>query len=147
MQRVEVGVALGEGAVLGIERDGPLEMGDRFRVLAALRVRDSKHVQRVIVVGIFVADEAQMRDSLIVLPAIEGERRGVQTFVNCLRRRFARGRVAPADAQVETDPLVEFLFLWVLPEHRVQDVGGVVVLVPLQRFEAALVESDGLNVG
>ena len=35
-------------------------MRDRFGVLAALGVRDGQHVQRVIVVGILVAHQAQV---------------------------------------------------------------------------------------
>ena len=41
-------------------------MGDRFGVFAALRVGDGEHVERVVVVGIFVADQAQVRDRLVV---------------------------------------------------------------------------------
>ena len=44
-ERLEVGIAAGEGAVLGIERDGTLEVRDGFGVLAPLGVRDGEHVE------------------------------------------------------------------------------------------------------
>src|ERR1700730_10672610 len=65
-QRLEVGVSFGQTPVFGVECDGALEVGDRFGVLGALRVRDSQHVQRVVVVRIFVAHEAEVGDRLIV---------------------------------------------------------------------------------
>ena len=45
-------------------------MGDRLGVLAALRVRDGEHVEGVIVVGILVAHQAQVRDRLVVRPPL-----------------------------------------------------------------------------
>ena len=62
-QRLEVGVASGERAVLGVQRDRALEVRDRFGVLAALGVGDRQHVERVVVVGILVADQPQVRDA------------------------------------------------------------------------------------
>src|SRR2546422_11614869 len=72
--RLQVRVASGEGAVFRVERDRTLQVGDRFSVLAALRVRDREHVERMIVVGIFIAHESEMRDRLIVLAAVDSER-------------------------------------------------------------------------
>ena len=90
-QRLEVRVAPGEGAVLGVECDGALEVCDGFGVFAALRVRDREHVERVVVVGIFVADEPQVRDRLIVAAAVDGERRRVQAFVDAFGARLRVG--------------------------------------------------------
>src|SRR5919204_6321707 len=59
-QRFEIGIGTRQRAVLGVQGDGPFEMRDGFSRLVALRVRDGKHVQRVVVVGIFVADQSEM---------------------------------------------------------------------------------------
>ena len=61
-------------------------MGDGFGVFAALGVRDGEHVERVVVVGILVAHQAQVRDRLVVVAAVDGERRRVQPLVDGLRR-------------------------------------------------------------
>ena len=62
------------GAVFGVQRDRPLEVRQGFGVLAALRMRDREHVERVIVVRIFVADQPQVSDRLIVLAAVDRQR-------------------------------------------------------------------------
>ena len=95
-------------------------MRDRLGVLAALRVRDGEHVERVVVVGILVADEAQVRDRLVVAAAVDGERRGVETLVDRLRRGFARRGLTLADVQIQPDALVQLLFLGILAEHRLE---------------------------
>ena len=69
---------------------------------------------RVVVVGVFVANQAQMRDRLVVLAAVDRERRGVEPLVDGLRRGFARRRLALADVQVQPDALVQFLLLGIL---------------------------------
>ena len=84
-ERLEIRIVSGEGAVLRVERDGAFEMRDGLGVLAALRVGDGEHVEGVVVVGVFVAHEAQMCDRLVVLSAVDGERRRVQAFVDGLR--------------------------------------------------------------
>ena len=65
-QRFEIGIAPGERAVLGVQRDGALEVRDRLGMLAALGVGDGQHVEGVVVVRILVADQPQVRDRLVV---------------------------------------------------------------------------------
>jgi len=61
--------------------------------------------------GILVAHEAQMRDRLVVLSAIDSERRREQPLVNGLRRFLAPRGLPPADIQVLPYALVQlFLF-------------------------------------
>src|SRR4029077_8889894 len=102
----------------GVEGDGTLEMGDRLRMLVALRMGDRQHVDRVVVVGILVANQTQMRDRLIVLAAVDGEGRRIEALVDRLRRGFALGRLALADIEVESNALVQFLFLGVYAKDR-----------------------------
>ena len=147
VERLEVRVAAREGAILGIKGNCAFEMGDCLGVLAALGVSDGEHVKRVIVVGIFVANQAKMRNRLVVLAAIDRECGGVKTFLDCLRRRFLRCRVALADVQVQADALVQFLFIRVLAEDRLEQLQRVVVVVALKRLDTLFVESDGLEVG
>src|SRR5580765_5341080 len=78
VERLEIGIAAREGAIFGVERNRTLEMRDGFRVLAALRVRDGEHVERVVVVGILVAHQAEMGYRLVVASAVDGERRRIQ---------------------------------------------------------------------
>ena len=94
-----------------VEGDRSLEMGDGFGVFVALRVRDGQHVERVIVVRIFVAHETQVRNRLVVLPAVDGERRRVESLVDRLRRGLALRRLPLADIQVEPYALVQLLLL------------------------------------
>ena len=105
----------------GIERDGALEMRDRLGVLVPLSVRDGEHVDGVVVVRVFVAHEAKMGNRLVVLPAIDGERRRVQALVDGLRIRHSRGRLPLTDIQVEPNPFVQFLLFRILPQHRFQN--------------------------
>ena len=121
-------------------------MRHRFGVLVALRVRDGEHVQRVIVVGILIAHETKMRDGLIVLAGVDGERRGVEPLVDRFRRRLARRRLTLTDVQVLADALVKFLFLRILAEDRFERVGGFAVCVTLEELESALVERDRLEI-
>ena len=65
-KRLEVGVAFRERPILGVERDRALEVCDRLSRLAALGVRDREHVKRVVVVGVFVPNQPQVRERLIV---------------------------------------------------------------------------------
>jgi hypothetical protein len=146
-QGFEVRIVAGEGAVFGIQGYRALEVGDGFGVFVALCVRDGEHVNRVIVVGILVADQAQMRDGLVVLPAVDGQGRGVQTFVDGLRGGFFLRRLALTDVQVEPHPLVKLLFLRILAKDRFQEVGRLLIGVPLQGFQAALIQRDRLEIG
>ena len=59
----------------------------------------------------------------------------------------SRRRLPLADVQVEPHALVELLFLGVLAQDRFEQARSPVVVVALERFEAALVERDGLEVG
>jgi len=45
-------------------------------------VGDGEHVDRVVVVGILVANQTQMRDGLIVLAAVDGEGGRIEAFVD-----------------------------------------------------------------
>ena len=49
-----------EPLVLRVEGDGAFEMRQRLGVFAALGVRDRQHVQGVVVVRVFVADQPQV---------------------------------------------------------------------------------------
>ena len=147
MKRLEIGIAFGQRAILGIQRDRALEVGDSLGVLTSLRVSDSEHVERVIVVGIFVAYEPEMRNCLVVLSAVQRQRRGVQALIDRLRRALAGGRLPPADAQVQPNTFLELLFVRVLAEHRLQQVDGAMVVVALEGLQSPLVQRDGLNVG
>ena len=113
-QRFEVGIAAGEGPVFGIEGDGALEVRDRFGVFASLGVGHGEHVERVIVVGVLVAHEAQVRDRLVVPTAVDRKSRGVQPFFDRLGPRFAGRRLALADVEVEPHPLVQLLLFRIL---------------------------------
>jgi hypothetical protein len=42
---------------------------------------------------------------------------------------------------------VKFFFLGVLPQHRVEKIGGLGIGVPLQCFDATLVEGDSFEIG
>src|ERR1700746_1966619 len=56
-QRIEVRIGPREGAILRIYRDCTLDVCDGLGELAALRVRNGEHIQRVIVVRIFIPNE------------------------------------------------------------------------------------------
>jgi hypothetical protein len=116
-------------------------------VLVPLGMGDGKHVERVIVVGILVANQAQVRDGLVVLAAVDCERGGVQTFGHGLRRVFALRSLSLADIQVETDALVKLLLVRVLPEHTLECVYRRAIVMTLKGFEPTLVKRDRLEVG
>lgn len=52
-----------------------------------------------------------------------------------------------ADVQVQADSLVEFFFLWIRPQHRFQQSCRGLIVVPLERFQSALVQRDRLEIG
>ena len=89
MQRLEVGIGARQRAILRIQRDGPLQMGEGLRGLLALRVSDGEHIECMVVIRILVAYEPQVRDSLVVLPAVDGDGRRIEPFFNGLRCAFA----------------------------------------------------------
>lgn len=146
-QGFEIGIVAGEGAVFGIQGYRALQVRDGFGVLVALCVRHGEHVNRVIVVGIFVADQAQMRDGLVVLPTVDGEGRGVQAFIDGLGCGFLLRRLALTDVEVEPDPLVKLLFLRIQAKDRFQEACRLLICVPLQGFEAPLIQCDRLKIG
>jgi hypothetical protein len=100
-KRLEIRIVAGEGAIFRVQSDRTLEVRDGFSMLVTLGVRDGEHVDRVIVVGILVADEAQMRDRLVVLPAVDGERRRVEALVDGLRRGLLVRCLPLTDVEVE----------------------------------------------
>jgi len=122
-------------------------MGDGFSEFAALRMGHGQHVQRVVVVGILVAHQAEMRDGFVVAAPVDREGGGIEPFVDRLRGLLARGCLALADVQIEADTLVEFLLIGVLPENRLEKVRCLSVVMPLQSFETALVERYGVDIG
>ena len=74
MQWLEIRVVASEGAVLGVERNRALEVGYRFGMLTPLSMCHREHVQSVVVVGIFVAHQMQLRDRILVAAAVYGQR-------------------------------------------------------------------------
>ena len=146
-QRFQIGIVSRESAVFRVQCDGAFEVRDGLRVLVALRVRDGEHVDGVVVIRILVADETQVRDRLVVLPAVDGKRRGVQTLVDGLRRGFLLRRLALTDIQVKTNAFVKLAFLRILTQDRLQQAGRLLIRVTLQRFESSLVQRDRLEIG
>src|SRR5262249_47023116 len=73
-------------------------------------------------------------------------RRGIQTFLDALRRGFARRGVPLADVQIQPDAFVEFLLFGVLPEHRLKQFQRVVEVVTLQRFDTLFVNRDRFDI-
>jgi hypothetical protein len=145
-ERLEIRVALRQRTIFRVKRDGAFEMCDRLGRLAALGMSDREHIERVIVVWIFVADEPQIRERLIVTAAIDGKRRRVQALFLRSRRRFFRRRLSLADVQIEPHPFVQLLFLRVLPQHRFEQRSRAAKVVSLERLQAALVERDSLDI-
>src|SRR5262245_53160240 len=88
-----------------------------------------------------------MGDCLVVLPAVDSERCGIQPFVHGLRRGFARLRLTLTDVQIEPHALVQLLFFRILPEDRLEKAGCAFVVMALESFEAAFVERDRLEIG
>src|SRR5262245_66287717 len=96
-------------------------MGNRLSVLVPLSVRDGEHVDGVVVVRVFVAHEAKMRDRLVVLSAVDGERRRIQALVDGLRIWNSRSGLSLTDVEVEPNPFVQFLLFGILAQHRLQN--------------------------
>ncbi len=145
-KRLEVGVAFRKRAILGVERDRALEVRDRLGRFAALGVRDRQHVKRVIVVGVFVANQPQVCERLIVAPPVDGKRRRIQALFLRLRGGLLRRDLTVADVQVLPDPFVELLFLGILPQDALECLGCPFEIMPLQCPHPALVERDRLDV-
>jgi hypothetical protein len=60
VKRLEIRIAARQRTVLRVERNRAFQMRYRFGMLASLGVRDSEHVERMIVVGILIANQTQM---------------------------------------------------------------------------------------
>src|SRR5690348_12991471 len=86
VQRLQVGVVFREPAVFRVDRYRAFEVRDGFGELPALRVSDRQHVQRVIVVGVFIPDKTQIDEGIVVVAAVDGERRGIKALLEGLRR-------------------------------------------------------------
>jgi len=147
VQRLEIGIASRQRAIFRIERNGTLEMRDRLGRLVPLCVGDGKHVKRVIVVRILVADEAKMRHRLVVPPAVQRERGGVEPLADRRGSTFARADLAFTDVEIQPYTLVKFLFLRVLTKDRLQQLERRRVIVTLHRAYGAFVDGDRLEVG
>jgi hypothetical protein len=52
-----------------------------------------------------------------------------------------------ADVEEQANAFVELFLLRVLAEHRFQDGGCLLIVVTLERFHAALVQGDSLEIG
>ena len=65
-------------------------MRDRFGMFAALGVCNGEHVERMVVVRIFVTDEPEVGNGLVVAPAVEGEGGRIEPFLDALRNRRPR---------------------------------------------------------
>ena len=146
LEGLEIGVALRERAVLGVERDCAFEVCDGFGRFAALGVRNRQHVQRVIVVGVFVANQPQVCEGLVVAPAVDSERRRIQTLFLRLRGGLLRLDLAVADVQVLPDAFVQLLFLGILTQDALECLGCPFEIMPLQCPHPALVKCDRLDV-
>ena len=143
----QIGIAPRQRPVLGVQCDGALEMGERLGVLTALRVGNGEHIQGVIVVRIFVTDEAQVGNRFVVAAAVDRQRRRVQPFIDAGGRRLARCRLPVADVHVETHPLMQLFLFRVAHEHRFEQLFRLAIVMPLQCFEALFVKGDGFDVG
>src|SRR5262245_61706385 len=82
---LEVRIVSGESPIFGIQGDGAFEVCDGFGRLAALRMSNGQHVERVVVIGILVADQSQVGDGFVVPPPVDGDRGGVEPLVDRLR--------------------------------------------------------------
>src|SRR5437867_465917 len=101
----------------------------------------------MVVVGILIADEPEVGDRFVVAAAVNRQRGGIEPLFYRLWRRLTRRRLALADVQVETHSLVQLLFFGVLPEHRLEHLGGRPIVASLQHFDPAFVKGHGFEVG
>src|SRR5262249_361800 len=145
-QWIEVGIGPSQRAILGIYRDGSLDVRDGFGQFAPLSVRNREHIQCVIVVRILIADETEMQDSFVVASTVERDRRRVQSLVDGLRSRFDGGDLAAADVQVQLYPLVELLLFGKLLQYCFESIRGTRVVMLLQAFKTAFVQCDSLEI-
>lgn len=116
-------------------------------MLAPLCVRHREHIQRVVVVGILVAHQPEVRDRVIVAPRVDREGGGVQPSIHRLGRVLLGRCLAPADVQVKSDALVKFLFFGESRKDGLQELLRFPVPVTLERLNALLVHGDGFDVG
>jgi hypothetical protein len=147
VKRLKIRVVTGESPIFWVKGNGALEVRNGFGVLVALRVGYGQHVQSVIVVGVFVANQTQVCNRLIVLTAVYREGGGVQSFRHRLRRIFSLRCLPLTDVQVEAYPLVKLLLIRILPEHCLECVDRCAIVVTLKSFKPALVKGDRLEVG
>jgi hypothetical protein len=102
-------------------------------------VGDGEHVQRVVIVRILVSNETEVRDRFVVPAAVQRDRGSVKTLLDGLRDRLVVRRLFATDVQIQPDAFVQFLFIGILPEDRLESVGGAGIIVSLEMFEALLV--------
>ena len=100
----------------------------------------------MVVVWILVANQAEMGDGLIVLPAVDGQRGRVQPFFDRLRRVFTGRDLPLADVQIEAHAFKKLLLVWKLGEHRFEQLRGPGVIVVLKRFQPLLVDGNRLEI-
>jgi hypothetical protein len=136
---IEIGIGAGQSAILGIQGYRAFHVRDGFSQLAALCVGDGEHVQRVVIVRILVSNETEVRDRFVVPAAVQRDRGSVKTLLDGLRDRLVVRRLFATDVQIQPDAFVQFLFIGILPEDRLESVGGAGIIVSLEMFEALLV--------
>lgn len=81
MQRFEVRVSSGDCPIFWVQRNGTLEMGNRLNDLTPLRVSDREHVKGMVIVRIFIPNQAKVSNSLIVPATVQRERGSVEAFL------------------------------------------------------------------
>jgi hypothetical protein len=54
--------------------------------------------------------------------------------------------MTPANVEVELHAFVEFALFGVLPEHRFEKIGGLLIFVALQSFETTFIQRDRIDV-
>jgi hypothetical protein len=106
--------------VFGIHGNSALKMRNRRGMFTPLSMGDGEHVQGVIVIGILVSHQMEMRNRLVVLSPIDGDRRCIEAFVDRLGRRIRPNDLALTNVEVEPNPFVQFLFFGVLPQNALE---------------------------
>jgi hypothetical protein len=110
-------------------------------------VRDREHVERVVRVRIFVTHQTEVHKSFVVSPAIDRQRRGVETLLDGLRCVLPPGGLTLTDVEIEADSFVELFLFRVQSQDRFQELSRILIVVTLERLDTSLVDSDGFKIG
>lgn len=122
-------------------------MRQSLGMITALRMRDSQHVQSVVVVRVFVAYEAQVSNCVVVAAFVDRQRGGIQTLVDRLGRGSLGRGLAATNVQVEPHAFVELLLLREAAQHRFEELLGFFIAMALDGLNALLVDRYGFDVG